>query len=308
MKIINNLDFQLQNTAVCIGKFDGIHSGHRILIEEVKKGGLTPVMFTFHSDKGKRIYSTKEKYELAEKLGIEVLIEIPLDEKFRHQQPIEFVFELLVKRCDAKKVVVGTDFCFGYQRQGNATCLQMMGKQYGFETIVIEKLRQEGEVVSSTRIRDKIRSGKIEEANALLAEPYRIKGIVRKGNQIGRKMKTPTANIVPDEKKELPPSGVYAVKVEVEGEIYCGISNLGVKPTVSKEGIVGLETWLFDVSLDLYGKEITVYFIAFQRREKKFDSLVALQKQIKEDTEMVKRRLDETGKKTTDTIDNIFIR
>lgn len=291
MQIIDNLDFQLHETAVCIGKFDGIHKGHRLLVEEVKKGNLIPVMFTFAMSGGKNIYSQKEKHHLAEELGIEVVVEIPFDERFMHQSPQQFVTEVLVKRCGAKKVVVGTDFRFGHARKGDAKLLQEMGKQYGFETVIMEKLVEDGEVVSSTKIRERIRQGKIEEANALLGTPYRITGKVEKGNQIGRTIATPTANIVPDSVKELPPYGVYAVIVSVEGKQYGGISNLGVKPTISANNAVGLETWLFDASLNLYDKQITVFLIAFQRPEQKFASIESLQEQIKEDTVQAKELL-----------------
>lgn len=284
MKMITDLDFQLNNTAVCIGKFDGLHRGHRMLIHEAENSGLTMVMITFVFEKGKSIYSYEEKKILSEELGVDVMIAIPVTEEFIHMTPEAFIEDILVKKCDARKVAVGADFGFGYQRAGNARMLQESGKQYGFAVAVFEKLTQDGEVISSTRIRMLLAEGRVREANLLLETPYFIHGIVEEGNHIGRQMSTPTANIRPAAGKELPPFGVYAVRVKMEDKLYEGISNLGVKPTIPGENPVGLEVWLFDYEGNLYGKKLTVFLIEFQRPERKFASVEELKKQIAEDT------------------------
>lgn len=292
MEIIQNLDFQLNNTAVCIGKFDGIHRGHRLLFEEAKKSGYTTVMFTFVMNRNDVIYSEKEKVQLANRLGVDVFIALPFDHDLKNQTAKSFVKELLQKRCGAKKVIVGEDFRFGHERKGDVHLLSELGKEYGFETVIMKKMMDDGDVISSTRIRDLLRKGKLKEANSLLQTPYFIVGDVKKGNQIGRKMDTPTANICPDEVKELPPYGVYATFVEVDGEQYAGVANLGKKPTISDDEPVGLEVWLFDYEGDLYGKEITVYLLDFQRGERKFDSLEQLKQQIREDAMLAKQTTD----------------
>ena len=246
MKIIRNLEFQGKQTAVCIGKFDGIHKGHRLLIEQAKKENKPIVMISFSVDEAKVLYTPYEKEKLAEYLGIDCLLEIPLTKEFCSQTPEEFAKKLLCDTCDAASVIVGSDFRFGAGRSGDTDTLQQLGEKLGFSVTVLSKLELGGEVVSSTRIRSLIAKGKMEQANELLGTPYFLTGVVQKGNQLGRTMETPTANIYPDAHKVLPPYGVYAVFVDVEGKRYKGICNLGVKPTIPGENEVGFEVWLFN--------------------------------------------------------------
>lgn len=280
MEIIRDLDFQLNQTAVCIGKFDGIHSGHRLLISEAKKSGYSVVMFTFLMNSEGVLYSEKEKECLAEKLGIDFLIIIPFDDKLKNQEPEVFVSEILCKRCDAKLIIVGNDFRFGKRRSGNIWTLQQLEKQYGYKTIALEKMILNGDVVSSTRIRTLVEQGEMMQANQLLCTPYFIQGVVQKGHQLGRKMSTPTANLYPKEGKVLPPYGVYAVLVQVGEKQYEGVGNLGKKPTIGEEEPLGLEVWLFEYSGDLYEQEIITYLVEYIRPEQKFDSVEQLKKQI----------------------------
>lgn len=289
MDIITDLNFQLNNTAVCIGKFDGLHRGHRLLFSEAERSGLRTVMITFLFSESCGIYGQEEKIYLAEELGIDVMILIPVTDEFMHMSAEEFIREILVKRCDAKKVIVGADFCFGYQRSGTAEYLQRAGMDYHFSVIVYDKLTRDGEVISSTRIRRLLSEGRMQEANDLLQTPYFIRGTVEHGNQIGGKMMVPTANIRPAAEKVLPPYGVYSVRVRVGGKEYDGVGNLGVKPTIPGENPVGIEVWLFDYEGDLYGKTLTVYLMNFQRPEQKFPSVEELREQIREDTEGAKR-------------------
>ena len=291
MEKIRNLDFRLNNSAVCIGKFDGIHRGHRLLLAEAKKSGLAAVMFTFAMDQREMLYSEQEKIQLAERLGFDIFIAIPFDEHFMRQSAEDFVRDILLQHCDAGRVVVGEDFRFGHRRSGDAELLLQMGKEYGFETVVRKKMVAGGDVISSTRIRALIREGELEEANSLLGTPYFISGRVQKGNQLGRKLETPTANISPYAGKDLPPYGVYAALVEVDGRQYEGVANLGKKPTVAEEEPVGLEVWMFDYEGNLYDKEITVYLIAYQREERKFASLEELKQQIAGDARRAKQTL-----------------
>ena len=288
MKIITDLDFQLYRTAVCIGKFDGLHRGHRLLFTEAQRHGLEAVMITFLFPDSHGIYGQDEKIFLAGELGIDVVIMIPVTEEFMHMSAEAFVTEILVGKCDARTVVVGADFCFGHHRSGTAEYLRKAGEQYHFSTIIYDKLTQDGEVISSTRIRGLLSEGKMKEANSLLQTPYFIQGVVEHGNQIGGKMIVPTANIRPAENKVLPPYGVYSVCVEVEGKQYNGVGNLGVKPTIPGENPVGIEVWLFDYKGNLYGKTLTVYLMNYQRPEQKFSSVEKLREQIRKDTEEAK--------------------
>ncbi len=291
MRVFTDLDFQLRDTAVCIGKFDGIHRGHRMLIEKGKETGQTMVMLSFLFDGTDSLYSFEEKRWLAEKLGIDVLIACAVDEEFRLMEPIPFIRQILVDKCDAQTVVVGSDFRFGYRRSGDAALLQREGRRLGMKVNVMDKLTWKREIISSTRIREALTDGRVRLASEMLKTPYFIMGEVQHGNELGRKMSVPTANIIPSAGKVLPPFGVYAVRVEVSGQFYDGVGNLGVKPTVSGEGNVGLEVWLFDFWGDLYGETIRVYLMEFQRPERKFDSVDALRQQIARDTEQAKEIL-----------------
>lgn len=291
MKIISDLSFQLNNTVVCIGKFDGLHKGHRLLFTEARRSELTTVMITFVFPESCGIYGQQEKIFLAEELGIDVMIRIPVTDQFMRMSAETFVREILVERCDAKKVVVGADFCFGYQRRGTAQYLKEAGEEYHFSVSIYDKLTQGGEVISSTRIRRLLAEGRMQESNDLLQTPYFIRGTVEHGNHIGGRMMVPTANIQPATEKVLPPYGVYSVRVEVDGNQYNGVGNLGVKPTIPGENPVGIEVWLFDYKGDLYGKTLTVYLMNFQRPERKFPSVEELREQIRKDTEEAKRFL-----------------
>jgi len=239
------------------------------------------------------IYSYEEKKTLAELLGVDYFVVIPVTEEFMKMEPETFIKNVLVEKCDAKKVVVGADFRFGYKRAGNTEILKEKGKHFGFEVTVYEKLTQDGEIISSTRIRKLLSSGKISEANTLLKTPYFMQGIVESGNQIGRKISVPTANIQPAKEKELPPFGVYAVRVQSGNKTYNGVGNLGVKPTIPGENPVGMEVWIFDYDGDLYDKEIIVSLIDFLREERKFANLEELQKQIAKDTTLAKEILSQ---------------
>lgn len=285
MKVLTDWkNIQLTRTAVCIGKFDGIHRGHRALLEEAKKSGLPLVMLTFIFPEHRGIYSYEEKMKLAEKLGVDVFLAVSVTESFRNMSAEQFVQEVLIRHLDAGKVVVGADFCFGHNRQGTAVFLKEQGQKHGFDVEILEKIQDDGEVISSTRIRALLREGKIKKANELLKSPYFMIGTVEKGNQIGRTMSVPTANIYPSKEKELPPFGVYAVRVLVDGMWYRAVSNLGVKPTIPGENPAGLEVWLFDFQGNLYGKELMVEFYEFQRPEQEFSNLDELKAQIEKDT------------------------
>lgn len=294
MQILKNFDFQLNNTAVCIGKFDGIHRGHRLLAEDAKASGYTVVMIAFEFPHDV-IYSIREKEKLAEKLGIDILVEIPVDEAFMRMPADVFTQNILVEKCGAKLVSIGEDFCFGYQRSGNIEFLTEAGKQYGFDVHVFGKLREKEEVISSTVIRKELKEGNLEKVNCFLGTPYFIAGVVKNGNRIGRTIAVPTANIFPDGKKVLPPFGVYATLVQVGENWYKGVSNLGVKPTIEGDNPVGLETWLLDFEDDIYEQEIVVHFIGFIRPEQKFDSVQMLKEQIGKDTKKAMEMLAETS-------------
>lgn len=284
MKIIKGLDFKIENSAVSLGKFDGFHRGHRLLLDRIlEPPKLYATVFTFDGIlNGKQIYLEEEKRSLLERLGVEREVLFPFSEKTRSMTPETFIREMLVERMDAKLICVGEDFHFGKDRRGDVDMLSKYAPQYGYELCVFPKIKEDGEVISSTRIRGELAQGRIEKANRLLGDPYFVRGEVVHGNALGRTIGMPTANLLPGEQKLLPAYGVYATRVEADGKVYGGVTNVGVKPTIGADR-ANVETTLLHFDGNLYGKQITVYFLEFLRPEQRFDSLEELKAQMSRD-------------------------
>ena len=284
MDVINKRPYHLKNSAVCIGKFDGLHRGHQSLIEEISHfSGCNKVLFTFAFPGVPYILSPEEKRTKAEKLGIDTYVECPFDEALKEMTPKEFFEEILVRQCDAGVICVGDDFHFGKDRAGNVDILQNLAKEAGITCIVVKKKKMYDEIISSTRIREALAKGDLSLANELLGMPYMVQGEVVHGNEIGRTLDMPTANQIPDARKILPPFGVYASKVSFEGKQYYGVTNLGVKPTIPGENQVGAETCLLHFKGNLYGKNLQVELCRFLRGERKFAGLEQLMHQMEAD-------------------------
>lgn len=280
-------------TAISLGKFDGLHTGHKMLVEEVvkkKKDGLKAVMFTFDippkavvgRDALKVLTTNQEKVHIFEQTGIDYLIEYPFTTQVRNMKPEEFI-RMLVKNFSVKCIVAGKDFHFGYERKGDYRTLQECCKKYGFEVIIVEKKQYEGRDVSSTFIREEILAGNLEKANMLLGYEFLLKGVVTHGKKLGRTQGVPTVNIIPPTEKLLPPFGVYVSRVIIAGNVYGGITNVGKKPTIEGTNPTGVETNIFDFDEDVYGKEIEIQFLSYLRKEKQFNSVDKLMEQIKKD-------------------------
>ena len=286
MEIITGLDFSLKNSSVSLGKFDGIHVGHRFLLQEVAhQRHLVPTAFTFESRKGiSKIYTQKEKDYVLQALGIRREIIFPFNDKIKKMSPEDFVKHILVEKMDVKHICVGTDFHFGKNREGDIHLLKRLQKEYGYTLTAVPKLTDENGVISSTRIRSLMDSGKISEVNRLLGAPYFIMGRVGHGNELGRKMNMPTANLRVEKDKKLLPFGVYATKVRIQGKEYKSVTNIGKKPTVG-EYAAGVETYIMDFCENIYGENIQVFFYEFIRPEKKFNSMEELQRQLEKDKE-----------------------
>lgn len=283
-----------KKSAVAIGKFDGIHLGHRKLIDRIleqKKDGTLAVIFTFEPSpetffRGMEMKGlmTKEEKRLAfENMGIDVLIEFPLNRETAAISPERFITEYLVGKINAAFIAAGTDLSFGDKGAGDAGLLKRLSEANGYRVDIIDKVTFEGKQISSTLIREAVRDGNMENVEALMGEPYQIKGVVSHGRRLGRQLKMPTANIIPPETKLLPPAGVYYSYVWLDAVRYNAISNIGFKPTVSDDKVMGVETYIYDFNKDIYGKELTVEFLGFKRPEKKFDGLEALKAQIRTD-------------------------
>lgn len=295
MKIINDtLDFAIpEQSAVTLGKFDGIHKGHQKLIGKIvekKVNGLKSVVFTFGQmpgtvfhGKGRTILTRKERQKHLEKLGVDYMIECPFVPEIIQMEPETFVEEILVNQLQVKYVAVGPDFRFGHERRGSVSLLKKLASVYGYEVEVFEKERLEDKVISSTYVRHMLETGEMETVKKLLGYPYYVSGTVVHGHAIGRTIGIPTINLIPDDEKMLPPNGVYLTKTVIDDVEYSGITNIGVKPTISGEETKGIETHLFDYEGDLYDRELLVEFFDFVRPEKKFDSLEELKQQLIKD-------------------------
>lgn len=284
MEIITGRDFKLENSSVSLGKFDGVHRGHRFLLSRVlEQREHTPTVFTFQMGAdSERLYVQHEKDRILEGLGIEREIVFPFDSLTKNLSAEDFVRKVLIGKLDARHICVGEDFGFGKNRQGNADTLREYQKEYGYELEILPKLTLEEQVISSTRVRDCLLRGELEKVNALLGQAYFIYGRVAHGKALGRTLKMPTANLIPPKGKMLPPFGVYATLVSVDGRQYRGVTNVGKKPTVG-EFCTGVETFIMDFDRDIYGREIEVSFYHFLRTEKKFPDVDALVSQINRD-------------------------
>lgn len=297
MRIIENTtEFHLENkSAVALGKFDGIHLGHRLLLERVleqKQRGLQTVVFTFDTSAAfffggeTRELSTREEKRAAfSRLGIDVLIEFPLNRETAATEPADFVSRYLVGQMRTAYLCAGPDISFGKGGAGDYALLEKYAGTYGYQVELIEKVRVDGEEVSSTRVRQAVRAGEMEKVTEMLGASYRVSGKVVHGRQLGRKLGMPTANLLPDERKLLPPNGVYYSRAEIGEKTYRGISNVGYKPTVSEEQVMGVETYLYDFAGEVYDRDMTVELLAFRRAERAFASVEALRRQIEADVE-----------------------
>lgn len=284
-------------SAVTLGKFDGIHRGHQKLIRETMRAeeqGLQAVVFTFmrpprslvKGDGQPVLLTNREKRAHMEKLGVDLMIEYPFTEAVSHMEPEAFVEQVLVKGLKVKRIVTGPDFCFGYRRRGNITLLEQLSAVFGYELTVIEKERAaDGQIISSTLVRQELLAGNVERANELLGYPYTVTGEVVHGNHLGRTFGMPTINQIPAEEKLLPPNGVYTARVEVDGHLYEGVSNVGYKPTIEGNYPRGVETYIFGFDKNVYGRTLDVQLFHYQRKEQKFSSVEELKAQLARDAE-----------------------
>ena len=296
MQIIHGTtEFELPHkSAIAIGKFDGIHLGHRKLLANIleqKKNGCLAAVFTFDpspevffSGKAvKELMTAHEKRAAFDRMGIDVLIEFPLNRETAATSPERFVTEYLIEKLKASVIVAGTDISFGDKGEGNAELLREMAPDGGYFAQIIDKVTFEGNEISSTLIREAVSRGDMEKVTALLGTPYSVNGTVVYGRKLGRKLGMPTVNLHPVSEKLLPPNGVYFSYAWIGGIRYPAISNVGCKPTVSDEPIMGVETYIYDFDKNVYGSEISVELIRFKRAEMKFGSVEALKGQMQKD-------------------------
>ncbi len=298
MDIIGTEDIKLENTVVTIGKFDCFHKGHQLLFKtaaEMKTAGMEQVIFMFDIRSGmpgreevKYIVSGPERHELASGYGIDHFVEYPFTETTRRMTPEEFVRDILVAKLGVKAAVAGDDFRFGINRSGDAGTLVELGKKYGFDVRIVDRLRYKGREICSTDIREELEKGNIPDVNEMLGRPYSISGHIIEGAHVGTGMGIPTINLdIPDDKL-LPPFGVYATKTVMDGKEYVSITNIGKRPTFYNDSKTVAETFILDFEENLYGKDVRVDFYEHIRDEKKFENADALYGQISKDIKTVR--------------------
>lgn len=288
----------IANPIVTIGSFDGVHKGHVQVIESLKRvaqhlgGGTVIISFEPHPrevlyprEKRPGILTTlEEKIEILTSHGVEHLIILQFTQSLAELNYSDFVRHVLVDKVGIKGLVVGYDHRFGKNREGTFDKLKELSERYHFYLEQEEVYEENNINISSTKIRNALEIGDVSRVNEFLGYKYPISGIVVAGDKIGRSMGFPTANIqLKDERKLLPASGVYTVRVLVEGQEYGGMLNIGVRPTVSCSGMIRIEVHIFDFQQDIYGKEIRVTLVNRIRGERKFDSVTELAKQLQRD-------------------------
>jgi riboflavin kinase / FMN adenylyltransferase len=306
--ISSSLQTVLTPTAIALGNFDGIHLGHRQVIEPVLAAReqavlrlyATVVSFSphpreFFSGQPLALLSPlEERVGLLEQTGVDQLMVLPFDEELASLSPEQFVRQILVEQMQAKHISVGKDFRFGHKRSGTAELLRDMAADYGVEVTQVSLQTCDGERISSSAVRAALQTGDVNNASRLLGRPYRLIGKVVDGQQLGRTIGFPTANLLLPPSKLVPAQGVYGVKVSAKGlnhgDPMFGVMNIGNRPTVdgTKQTI---EVHLLDWAGDLYGQELTVELLEFIRSEQRFPSLDALKSQIVADCDVARSRL-----------------
>lgn len=293
--ITGTTDFYLEKeTAAAIGKFDGVHIGHRRLLDEIlarKSDGLAACVFTFDpapsalfgASDGMELTTRLEKRLLLERMGVDILIEFPLTVESAAMPPAVFAAQVLGERMQVRYLAAGSDLSFGRGGEGDAALLGKLAPDLGFSVDIIDKVCIDGSQVSSTLVREQVEAGNMEMAERLLGMPYLLAGEVAVGNRIGRTLGFPTINLLPETTKLLPPKGVYYSRVRCQGKLYRAISNVGYKPTVAQEKVMGVESYLYGFCQDAYGETAEVSFLKFRRPERKFGGLEELKAQLRED-------------------------
>lgn len=304
MKVYNSIEaFKTEyKTAVTIGTFDGVHTGHKVVIEQLKNAAkkingesvlLTffphPRMVLYPDDNELRLLNTiNERIFMLEKAGIDHLIIHPFSQEFSRLSSTEFVRDILVNQLNVETLVIGYDHHFGRNREGSFKHLQELAPLYNF--IVEEISAQEIQKVniSSTKIRHSLLNGEIQAANQFLGYPYLIKGSVISGDKKGRTIGFPTANVEVDEwYKLIPTKGVYAVKIIIENITFNGMLNIGNRPTLKKDSSETIEVNIFNFDKNIYNQNIIIEFCEKIRDEKKFNTLLDLKNQLKIDKQKV---------------------
>lgn len=297
IKCINEIK-DINKSVVTIGNFDGPHKGHQVLIsnaiEYAKLKDVKSVVFTFENHPAnyfkkyevKNIVPNDEKIKRLKALGVDYVINIPFDDFMTKISAYDFVKDILVSKLNAQKIVVGYDFNFGRNKEGNTSVLRELSSKFGFELEIVRPIKINGVRVSSTLIRDLIIQGKVCEVSDYLGYSYELSGKVIHSKKLGRTIGFPTANIEINKDVVIPKGGIYATKVHIDDEIFYGATNIGYNPTVNGQRL-SIETNILDFDRDIYGKVIKLEFLERTRDEKKFLSIEELKNQLEKDTSYI---------------------
>lgn len=307
MKIYEGIEHfeQVKNPVVTSGTFDGVHLGHQKILRRIKQlaeeiHGETvlisfwphPRLVLYPNEHNLRLLTTfEEKTKLLRDLGIDHLLTIPFTREFSELSSEQFIQNILINKIQTRKLVIGYDHRFGKNREGSFKYIKSNIEKYNFDLEEISREDVDNVGISSTKIRKALEEGKVNVANECLGRDYELNGIIIKGQQLGRSIGFPTANVhIPHDYKLIPCDGAYAVKVSVEGQTYDGMLNIGNRPTVNGNSQT-IEVHLFDFNGDLYDKRICVFLKSYLRPEVKFSGLESLQYQLEKDKEEAKRIL-----------------
>ena len=288
----------IKESVVTIGNFDGIHKGHQVLIEKAteyaKKNNVISTVFTFNNhpvnyfkpNSIKNIITNNDKIKILKTMGVDYIINIPFDEYMTKISGYDFVKDILIDELGAKKIIVGHDFTFARNKEGNIDLLKELSKKNGFLLEIVNPVKIDDIRISSSYIRKLILDGKVEDARKYLGRNYKLSGEVIHSKKLGRTIGFPTANISIDENIIIPKVGIYATKVYVNGTIYYGATNVGYNPTVNGNKL-SIETNILEFNDDIYGKIITIEFLERIRDEKKFNGIEELKEQLQKDTKYI---------------------
>ncbi len=280
-----------------IGNFDGVHLGHRKILESVvaraRAVGRPSFAITFEphpmavlrpDQAPRRIQTLRQKEEAIEAIGVETLLVVPFTRDLSLMEPEDFVRALLRDRLGASEILVGAHFAFGRGKRGDIALLARLGAECGFAASAVEEVVVDGAPVSSTRIRRALERGAIGESNAMLGREYELDGLVARGDRLGHQIGVPTINLEPE--NELPPAdGVYVTEIEIRsfGRRFPSVSNIGRRPTLYEDFATTIETFVLDFSADVYGERVRLFFLERLREERKFPSMMDLKAQIQND-------------------------
>jgi len=324
VRVVSSTTEVLTPTCIALGNFDGVHRGHQqVILPAVSQGRRSPVMIAandtnsrshrpiptvvtfdphpreFFSGNTKRLLTPlPEKVQALERLGVEQLVLLPFDRELASLTPEEFVVQVLIHKLQTQTVSIGVDFCFGRDRSGTATDLKAIAARYGVDVQIAPLYQENSQRISSSAIRESLKSGAIHHANALLGRPFSLQGKVIQGQQLGRTIGFPTANLDIPSTKFLPKYGVYSVQAQGSKlkETQWGILNIGHRPTVDPTtNNPTIEVHLFDFAQDIYGEMLSLHLLHYLRPEQKFASIQALQDQIQRDCDQTQQLLQLTS-------------